>query len=146
MEISQGIQLIQEQKIIYLLSLLSVAMIIDFISGVYAAKLHKEITSKRGINGIIRKVASMILLVFFLPVSLIIPGQTGIALLSVLYLGYLFMEIQSILENYQKIGIDTDYLQKILTKLREKVDLDEKDGMECEGILLAMEIEKLKND
>ena len=57
MEISQGIQLIQEQKIIYLLSLLSVAMIIDFISGVYAAKLHKEITSKRGINGIIRKVA-----------------------------------------------------------------------------------------
>ncbi|HRL51939.1 MAG TPA: phage holin family protein, partial [Enterococcus aquimarinus] len=103
MEISQGIQLIQEQKIIYLLSLLSVAMIIDFISGVYAAKLHKEITSKRGINGIIRKVASMILLVFFLPVSLIIPGQTGIALLSVLYLGYLFMEIQSILENYQKI-------------------------------------------
>ncbi|HRM23708.1 MAG TPA: phage holin family protein [Enterococcus aquimarinus] len=127
MEISQGIQLIQEQKIIYLLSLLSVAMIIDFISGVYAAKLHKEITSKRGINGIIRKVASMILLVFFLPVSLIIPGQTGIALLSVLYLGYLFMEIQSILENYKKIGIDTHYLQKILTKLREKVDLDEKD-------------------
>ena len=127
MEISQGIQLIQEQKIIYLLSLLSVAMIIDFISGVYAAKLHKEITSKRGINGIIRKVASMILLVFFLPVSLIIPGQTGIALLSVLYLGYLFMEIQSILENYQKIGIDTHYLQKILTKLREKVNLDEKD-------------------
>ena len=127
MEISQGIQLIQEQKIIYLLSLLSVAMIIDFISGVYAAKLHKEITSKRGINGIIRKVASMILLVFFLLVSLIIPGQTGIALLSVLYLGYLFMEIQSILENYQKIGIDTHYLQKILTKLKEKVDLDEKD-------------------
>ena len=127
MEISQGIQLIQEQKIIYLLSLLSVAMIIDFISGVYAAKLHKEITSKRGINGIIRKVASIILLVFFLPVSLIIPGQTGIALLSVLYLGYLFMEIQSILENYQKIGIDTHYLQKILTKLKEKVDLDEKD-------------------
>ena len=127
MEVSQGIQLIQEQKIIYLLSLLSVAMTIDFISGVYAAKLHKEITSKRGINGIIRKVASMILLVFFLPVSLIIPGQTGIALLSVLYLGYLFMEIQSILENYQKIGIDTHYLQKILTKLKEKVDLDEKD-------------------
>ena len=127
MEISQGIQLIQEQKIIYLLSLLSVAMIIDFISGVYAAKLHKEITSKRGINGIIRKVASMILLVFFLPVSLIIPGQTGIALLSVLYLGYLFMEIQSILENYQKIGIDTHYLQKILTKLKEKVNLGEKD-------------------
>ena len=127
MEISQGIQLIQEQKIIYLLSLLSVAMIIDFISGVYAAKLHKEITSKRGINGIIRKVASMILLVCFLPVSLIIPGQTGIALLSVLYLGYLFMEIQSILENYQKIGIDTHYLQKILTKLEERVNLDEKD-------------------
>lgn len=56
-----------------------------------------------------------------------IPGQTGIALLSVLYLGYLFMEIQSILENYQKMGIDTQYLQRILSKLKEKAGNDESD-------------------
>lgn len=127
MEIKQGIELIQEQKILYILSLLSIAMVIDFVSGIYAAKLHQEITSKRGINGIIRKIASMILLVFFIPVALIIPGQTGMALLSVLYLGYLLMEIQSILENYQKVGIDTHYFQRMLTKLKDKIHLDGKD-------------------
>lgn len=127
MEGNQWLVLIQEQKILYILSLLSVAMVIDFISGVYAAKIHQEITSKRGINGIIRKIASMILLVFFMPVALIIPGQTGIALLSVLYLGYLFMEIQSILENYQKIGIDTQHFQRILEKLKKREGTDEKE-------------------
>lgn len=127
MEGNQWLVLIQEQKILYILSLLSVAMVIDFISGIYAAKIHREITSKRGINGIIRKIASMILLVFFMPVALIIPGQTGIALLSVLYLGYLFMEIQSILENYQKIGIDTKHFQRILEKLKKREGTDEKE-------------------
>lgn len=127
MAFTQWIVFIQEQKILSILSLLSVAMVIDFISGVYAAKLRGEITSKRGINGIIRKVASMILLVFFIPVALIIPGQTGIALLSVLYLGYLLMEIQSILENYQKIGIDTQFFQRLLAKLKEKINIHEKD-------------------
>ena len=31
-------------------------------------------------------------------------------------------------------------------KSNELLDLDEKDGMECERILMGMEIEKLKND
>ena len=94
-------------------------MVIDFVSGVLAAKMHQEILSKKGINGIIRKVASMILLVFFLPVALIIPGKTGIVLLSVLYIGYLLMEIQSILENYQKMGISITLFQTFLEHLYE---------------------------
>ena len=81
-------------------------------------KVDKEILSKKGINGIIRKIASMILLVFFLPVALIIPGKTGIMLLSVLYLGYLGMEIQSILENYQKMGIPITLFQAFLKQLQ----------------------------
>lgn len=67
MEIAQWMAWIQEQKILYILSLLSIAMVIDFMSGVYVAKRHQEITSKRGINGIIRKIASMFLLVFLFP-------------------------------------------------------------------------------
>ncbi|MHC5267852.1 phage holin family protein [Enterococcus sp. LJL98] len=127
MEFTHWITALQEQKILYILSLLSIAMVIDFASGTYAAKLNQEITSKKGINGIIRKIASMILLVFFLPVAFIIPGQAGLALLSVLYLGYLLMEIQSILENYQKIGIDTKKLQRVLNKIKEKLPLYESD-------------------
>lgn len=119
MNIIEVIELMREQNILYILSVLSIAMVIDFISGVIAAKMNHEILSKRGINGIIRKIASMILLVFFLPVSLIIPGKTGIVLLSVLYLGYLLMEIQSILENYQKMGIQTEVFQEYLNQVRK---------------------------
>lgn len=119
MEINELIHLMKEQKILYILSLLSVAMMIDFLSGVLAAKMNHEILSKKGINGIIRKIASMILLVFFLPVALIIPGKTGIVLLTVLYLGYLGMEIQSILENYQKMGIPIALFQTFLKQLQQ---------------------------
>ncbi|GGI64761.1 phage holin family protein [Enterococcus alcedinis] len=117
MKLDELIALMKEQNILYLLSVLSIAMVIDFVSGVLAAKMHQEILSKKGINGIIRKVASMILLVFFLPVALIIPGKTGIVLLSVLYIGYLLMEIQSILENYQKMGISITLFQTFLEHL-----------------------------
>lgn len=119
MKLDELIELMREQNILYLLSVLSIAMVIDFVSGVLAAKMHQEILSKKGINGIIRKVASMILLVFFLPVALIIPGKTGIVLLSVLYIGYLLMEIQSILENYQKMGISITLFQTFLEHLYE---------------------------
>lgn len=119
MKLDELIVLMEEQNILYLLSVLSIAMVIDFVSGVLAAKMHQEILSKKGINGIIRKVASMILLVFFLPVALIIPGKTGIVLLSVLYIGYLLMEIQSILENYQKMGISITLFQTFLEHLYE---------------------------
>lgn len=119
MKLDELIALMEEQNILYLLSVLSIAMVIDFVSGVLAAKMHQEILSKKGINGIIRKVASMILLVFFLPVALIIPGKTGIVLLSVLYIGYLLMEIQSILENYQKMGISITLFQTFLEHLYE---------------------------
>lgn len=121
MHLTEWFEVIRTQKVLYILSLLSVAMVIDFVSGSYAAILCKEITSKIGINGIIRKIASLILLVFFIPVAFIIPGQTGMALLSILYVGYLGLEIQSILENYQKIGIQTELFQKILNWLKEEL-------------------------
>uniref|UniRef100_UPI00403F7422 phage holin family protein n=1 Tax=Candidatus Enterococcus willemsii TaxID=1857215 RepID=UPI00403F7422 len=110
---------VSNQRVLYLLSLLAVAMGIDFFSGILLAKIRGEITSKIGINGILRKIASMILLVFFLPVAKLIPGNTGMILLYILYIGYLFLEMQSILENYQKSGIDTRLFEKILTLMKE---------------------------
>lgn len=116
MTIEEWFLLIKEQKILSLLSLLALAMIVDFLSGLIAAKITKTITSKIGINGILRKLASMMLLVFFIPVATIIPNHSGSALLYVLYLGYLLMEIQSIFENYQKMGIDTTIFASFIEK------------------------------
>ena len=44
----------------------------------------------------------------------------------------------------QDLGIHRNTLLPRIARINELLDLDEKDGMECEGILLAMEIEKLK--
>ncbi|WP_122646970.1 phage holin family protein [Enterococcus mediterraneensis] len=110
---------LRAQKILYVLSLLALAMILDFFSGCYAARKHKCLSSKVGINGILRKLASMVLLVFFLPVALLLPGKTGIAMLFVFYVGYLLLEIQSILENYEKIGIDTHLFTAFVEMLKK---------------------------
>lgn len=114
-----------DTKAIYVLTLICIAMIIDFFSGTIAAKINPEIEfkSKVGINGILRKVASIVLLMFFIPLAPLIPGGAGVGLVYVLYLGYLMMEIKSILENYKKMGNDTSLFEKFLEYFKnEKED------------------------
>lgn len=92
-----------ESNHMFILAMICCAMIIDFLSGVFAAKMNPKIDfqSRIGINGILKKIAALMLLIFFIPLAMTIPGNTGTGLLYVLYFGYLLMEIQSILENYQ---------------------------------------------
>jgi|SRR3712207_3757481 len=111
----------QEGKILVILALIAIAMIVDFITGTIAAYVNPKIEfkSKAGINGILRKIASMLLLLVFLPVSVLIPGYIGIGLVYTLYIGYLFMEIKSIIENIGKNGTDTTLFTDILNKFSE---------------------------
>lgn len=113
-------QQLGDGHVLYLLSLLSVAMILDFLSGTLIAKMRGELSSKIGINGILRKIASMVLLFFFIPIAFLVPGNTGVGLLYVLYLGYLGLELQSIFENYQKIGWDIQPMKRFLEELFKK--------------------------
>ncbi|WP_430609226.1 phage holin family protein [Enterococcus sp. DIV0876] len=117
--------LLQEEKILYLLSLLCTAMILDFISGCLAAFMTGTLTSSQGINGILRKVASIVLLLFFIPISFLIPIQSGTALLYVLYSGYLWMELLSIFENYQRMGIDVSFFRELLQKIKKTFKADQ---------------------
>ena len=107
-----------EGKVIFILMLIAIAMIIDFITGTIAAVVNPEIEfkSKAGINGILRKIASMLLLIVFLPVSVLIPNGAGLALVYTLYGGYLIFEIKSIIENIGKNGTDTTLFKNILSK------------------------------
>lgn len=110
----------EDEKILFILALICVAMVIDFITGTVAAKINPDIEfkSKVGINGILRKIVSVFLLMFFIPLSVIVPGAAGTALLYTLYLGYLLMELKSILENYQKLGGTTDLFQRFLDSFK----------------------------
>ena len=115
-----------DSKAIYVLTLICVAMILDFLSGTLAAKISSEIEfkSKVGINGILRKIASIALLIFFIPLAPLIPGGAGVGLLYVLYIGYLLMEIKSIFENYKKMGNDISLFEDFINKIKGKDDHD----------------------
>ena len=104
----------QDAKIFFILGLIAIAMIIDFLTGTVSAKINQNIISQKGINGILRKICSMIVMIFFIPVSILIPEGIGIGLVYVLYLGYLFMELKSILENLKKMGVDVSLFKTSL--------------------------------
>lgn len=111
----------EEPRLLFVLMLISVAMLLDLLTGLIAAKLTKQISSKIGINGILRKIASILLLLFFLPVSSLIPFQAGSVLLYAFYLSFLLMELHSILENYEKMGIKTEVFRTFLQQLFKKI-------------------------
>lgn len=109
----------QDAKIFFILGLIAIAMIIDFLTGTISAKINQNIVSQKGINGILRKICSMIVMIFFIPVSILIPEGIGIGLVYVLYLGYLMMEIKSILENLKKMGLDVTLFKTFVDEVEK---------------------------
>lgn len=120
-EFLRELMITQDTKILFVLGLIAAAMIIDFLTGTVAAKINKDIIfeSQKGINGILRKICSMIVMIFFIPVSILLPEGIGVGLVYVLYLGYLVMEIKSILENLKKMGIDTSLFNNFLREVEK---------------------------
>lgn len=116
----------QDKLIVFTLTLIMGAMVIDFLTGTLAAKINPKIEfkSKEGINGILRKIASIALLAFCIPLSVLLPEGIGLGTLQVLYIGYLFFEMKSILENFEKLGIDTalfkDFFEALKKYLKDK--------------------------
>ena len=109
----------EDGKILFILTMIVSAMIIDFVTGTIAAKINSNITfnSKAGINGILRKLASISIMVFFIPLSVLIPAGAGVALVYTLYIGYLVMELKSITENLGKMGVDAEALKSLIDLL-----------------------------
>ncbi|GMX69144.1 TPA: phage holin family protein [Streptococcus equi subsp. equi] len=117
-------QLIQTQdgKILFTLGAIAVAMMIDFLTGTVAAKINPNIDfrSKEGINGILRKICSIALMIFFIPLSILLPNDTGVAFLYVMYVGYLLFELKSIIENLNKMGIDVALFKQFIDMFSKK--------------------------
>ena len=120
-EFLRELMITQDTKILFVLGLIAVAMIIDFLTGTVSAKINKDIIfeSQKGINGILRKICSMLVMIFFIPVSILIPEGIGIGLIYVLYLGYLIMEIKSILENLKKMGLDISIFKDFVDEVEK---------------------------
>jgi len=88
-------------KLLYMLGLILMANIIDFLLGYVNAKLNTKVQFQSGkaIFGILRKVLAFIVLVYFIPVSLLAPEPIGLTAVYVLLGGYLLSELNSILSH-----------------------------------------------
>ena len=107
---------------------LLVMMILDYISGMAAAWMHSELSSKIGAKGIVKKVGYMALIVVAMGVDYLICS--GIAAVDVaipynMWFGLLVAvwlivnEMISILENLDRMGVPIpEFLRKILSKLK----------------------------
>ena len=116
-----------EGKALYILVLICIAMILDFLLGSFAAWRDPQVkfTSQRGIDGILRKLASILVLVCCIPVSALVPADAGLAALIVLYLGYLFYELASVIENLERLGAPVSGLKRFIENVRDSTSHDD---------------------
>lgn len=106
----------EDGLVLYALSLIVILEIVDFLSGTFGAIANPgiEYKSKIGINGLIRKVLGVLLLMVLIPMSVLLPEKTGFAFLYSIYLGYLIFTFQSLIENYRKLKGNVTIFQPII--------------------------------
>ena len=109
--------------ILFLLGLIVAMEIIDFFSGTFAAIINPgiEYQSKIGINGLLRKIQGIVLLTVLIPMSILLPEQTGVAFLYTIYIGYLILTFKSLVENYGKAKGDTSVFENVATTLEKLI-------------------------
>ena len=109
--------------ILFLLGLIVAMEIIDFFSGTFAAIINPSIDykSKIGINGLLRKIQGIVLLTILIPMSILLPEQTGVAFLYTIYISYLTLTFTSLVENYGKAKGDTSVFANVAKTLEKLI-------------------------
>lgn len=117
-----------DTKILFVITLIVIAELLDWLSGTVAAVINPDIDykSKIGTNGILRKISFIMLLLLFIPVSVLIPDingiNVGVITLYTFYLAYLGNVIWSIFENYEKMGKDMKMFKEFWKQLFKTED------------------------
>ena len=101
------------------LQVLTIAVLLDYISGVCNAMYHKKINSEIGLKGIIKKVGYFVIVAVAVILDRI-TGETGAIRTLVIYF-FVANEGISILENWGAIGLP---LPKKLTDMLEQLKND----------------------
>ena len=112
--------------------ILIVAMIIDYITGMMSAWLNAELSSKKGIKGIVKKISYLALVAVAMIVDwLICCGLQQInvnikysVFFAVLVAVWLIInELISVLENLSRMGVPIpNFLKKLIDRLKNTVD------------------------
>ena len=115
------------------LCVLLVLVILDYATGMTNAWIHRELSSNKGIQGIVKKIGYFIAIVVAMVVDYLIiqfaqyfnfnvpPQATIVALLVTIWL--ILNEALSILENLDKIGTPIpNFLKKLIERLKQKTE------------------------
>ncbi|NQP05655.1 holin [Streptococcus suis] len=137
----------EDGLVLFLLSLIVVMEIVDFLSGTFAAIINPtiEYKSKIGINGLLRKMQGIVLLTLLIPMSVLLPEQTGVAFLYTIYVGYLSLTFKSLVENYGKAKGDTSIFANVIVAL-EKLVKTSKSIDDSKNSAGTVQMEKMKID
>ena len=117
--------------------ILVIAMIIDYITGMMSAWLNSELSSKKGIKGIVKKISYLALVAVAMIVDwLICCGlqQINVSIkysvfFAVLVTVWLIInELISVLENLSRMGVPIpNFLKKLIDRLKNTVDESERE-------------------
>ena len=100
------------------LSCLLIAIVLDYVSGVLKAFVTKELSSKIGVMGIIKKVAVLLIVMLAVLVDRV-TGETGAIRTLVIYY-FVANEGLSVLENLAKAGVPVPQTIKKALKVMKK--------------------------
>lgn len=100
------------------LSCLLIAIVLDYVSGVLKAFVAKELSSKIGVKGIIKKVAVLLIVMLAVLVDRV-TGETGAIRTLVIYY-FVANEGLSVLENLAKAGVPVPQTIKKALKVMKK--------------------------
>lgn len=108
------------------------AMVIDYVTGMMSAWLNSELSSKKGIKGIVKKVSYLALVAVAMIVDWLIccglqqinVGITYSVFFAVLVAVWLIInELISVLENLSRMGVPIpNFLKKLIDRLKNTVD------------------------
>lgn len=102
-----------------LLIALIIFMVIDYLTGVIAAIIKRELNSAIGYKGLLKKAAMLLVVILGNTIDTKVLQSGSVARTAVI-LFYLSNETISILENYNEMGLPfPEKLKKILEKLNE---------------------------
>lgn len=112
--------------------ILVIAMVIDYVTGMLSAWLNAELSSRKGIKGIVKKVSYLVLVAVAMIVDWLISQglrQINVTMaynvfFAVLVAVWLIInELISVLENLSKMGVPIpNFLKKIVNRLKTTVD------------------------
>lgn len=103
------------------LQILFLMIVLDYITGVLASAINRELSSKIGFKGIFKKVAILIIVVISYQLDKMM-GQVNIFRYIVCFF-YIANESISVLENFARLGVPLPkFLLNVLKVMREQAD------------------------